>query len=89
VRVFVPAVAGVREQPPAATVPVHVAAPSLTVTFPVGVPPLDVTVNVTAIACPTAEGFGVWPVIVVVVRRRVHLWATPAEALPPKLPSPA
>ena len=54
-------------QVPAATVPVHVAEPSLTVTFPVGVPPLEVTVKVTAIPWPTTEGFGVWPVIVVVV----------------------
>src|SRR5256885_14413560 len=39
VRVFAPAVVGVNEQVPAATVPTQVAAPSLTVTLPVGVDP--------------------------------------------------
>ena len=87
-RVFAPAVVGVREQPPAATVPVHVAPPSLTVTFPVGVPPVEVTVNVTAIAWPTAAGSGVWPVMVVVVAAAFTVWATPADVLPPKLLSP-
>jgi hypothetical protein len=54
-------------QLPAATVPVHVAVPSLTVTFPVGVPPLDVTVNVTATGWPVTDGLGVCPLMVVVV----------------------
>jgi len=89
VRVFVPALLGVRLQPPAATVPVHVSVPSLTVTFPVGVPPVDVTVNVTATACPTTDGSGVWPVIVVVVAAAVTVWVTPGEVLPAKLTSPA
>jgi hypothetical protein len=38
VMVLVPAVVEVSEHVPAATVPVHVAVPSLTVTLPVGVP---------------------------------------------------
>ena len=37
--VFAPVVVEVNEQVPAATVPIHVSVPSLTVTFPVGVPP--------------------------------------------------
>src|SRR2546426_7667880 len=44
VSVFAPAVVGVRLHVPAATVPVQVSRPSLTVTFPVGVPPVEVTV---------------------------------------------
>jgi len=89
VRVFVPAVLGVRLQLPAATDPVHVSVPSLTVTFPVGVPPVDATVNVTATACPTTDGSGVWPVMVVVVAAAVTVCVTPAEVLPAKLASPA
>jgi len=37
----------VSEQVPVATVPVQLLAPSLTLTFPLGVPPLEVTVKVT------------------------------------------
>src|SRR2546430_15085699 len=59
VSVLLPAVAGVRVQVPAATVPLQGAAPSLTVTLPVGVPPADVTVKATATPCPTSDGFGV------------------------------
>ena len=56
------------EQLPAATVPVQESpTPSLTVTLPVGVPPLPVTVKVTATACPTDDGLGVCPVMVVVL----------------------
>ena len=43
VSVFAPAVVGVNVQPAAATVAVQLAAPSLTVTLPVGVPPAEVT----------------------------------------------
>jgi hypothetical protein len=89
VSVLAPAVVGVRLQVPAATVLVHVAVPSLTVTFPVGVPPLDVTVNATAIAWPTVEGFGVCPVIVVVVAAAPTDWLTDADALDAKFPSVA
>src|SRR2546426_1286968 len=45
----------------------QLAAPSLTVTFPVGVPPADVTVKVTVTACPTTDGSGVPCVMFVVV----------------------
>ena len=86
--VLVPAVVGVRLHVPAATVPVQVSLPSLTVTFPVGVPPVEVTVNVTAIAWPTAAGSGVWPVMVIAVLAAVTVCATPAEVLPAKFASP-
>jgi hypothetical protein len=58
---------GVSVQEAAATVPVHCAVPSLTVTLPVGVPPLDVTAYVTETAWPTTDGSGECPVITVVV----------------------
>src|SRR6266446_6975477 len=67
VSVLLPAVAGVRVQVPAATEPLQFSVPSLTVTLPVDVPPPEVTVNATAIPCPTTDGFGVWLTIVVVV----------------------
>jgi len=60
-------VVGVRVHVPAATVPLQVAAPSVTETVPVGVPPLELTVNATAIPWPVTDGFGVWVVIAVVV----------------------
>jgi hypothetical protein len=88
VKVFAPAVVGVRVQLPAATVPVQFAVPSLTVTLPVGVPPVEVTVKVTVTACPTTEGSGVSAVIVVVVLAAPTVCVTPAEALPAKFPSP-
>jgi len=84
VRVFAPAVVGVRVQPPAATVPTQFTVPSLTVTSPVGVPPVDVTVKVTAMPVPTAEGSGVCPVIVVVVPAAVTACATPPDGLAAK-----
>ena len=80
---------GVNVQVPAATVPTQFTVPSLTVTLPVGVPPVAVTVNVTATPCPTAEGFGVWPVIAVVVPAALTVCAVPADTLPAKLASPA
>ena len=58
---------GVTLQLPAATVPVQLSVPSLTVTSPVGTPPLEVTLNATVTACPTSDGSGVTPVMVVVV----------------------
>jgi hypothetical protein len=64
--------------------------PSLTVTVPVGVPlpgALAVTVNVKVTAWPTADGSGVWPVIVVVVAAGFTVWGTPADALPAKFAS--
>jgi hypothetical protein len=89
VRDFAPADVGVRVQVPVATEPTQVAAPSLTVTFPVGVPPVDVTLKSTVTACPTTEGSGVSAVIVVVVLAAPTVWVTPAELLPAKFPSPA
>jgi hypothetical protein len=83
--VLAPAAVGVNVQVPAPTVPEHCAAPSLTVTVPVGVPPADVTVKVTAIPSPTTEGLGVWPVIVVVVAAAPTVCGTPADVLPAKL----
>src|SRR2546423_1591851 len=88
VRVLAPAVVGVSVQVPVATVPVHVAAPSLTVTSPLGTPPEEVTVKLTAIPWPTTEGSGLWPVIVVVVPAELTVGVTPAEVLPVKLASP-
>src|SRR5947208_799889 len=88
VSVFAPAVVGVSVQVPAATVPLHCTVPSLTVTLPVGVPPADVTVKVTATPCPTADGFGVWPVSVVVVPATPTVWASPVDTLPAKFAVP-
>jgi hypothetical protein len=84
-----PAVAGVSEHVPSATVAVHCSVPSLTVTLPVGVPPLDVTVKVTATAWPTVEGLGLWPVTVVVVPAAFTVWVALVDVLAAKLPSPA
>src|SRR5205809_890995 len=78
---------GTRRVPPA-TLPLHCAVPSLTVTLPVGVPPADVTVKVTATPCPTADGFGVWPVSVVVVPATPTVWASPVDTLPAKFAVP-
>jgi hypothetical protein len=89
---LLPDVVGVKEQPPAATVPVQVAVASVTVTFPVGVPlpgATGATVKVTAIAWPTTEGSGVWPVIVVAVLARLTVWAAPGDVLVVKFASPA
>jgi len=66
-RVFAPAVVGVKVHVPAATVPVHESVASLTVTSPDGVPLFDVTVKLTSIAWPTTDGSCPWPVIVVAV----------------------
>ena len=79
-------------QVPAATLPLQLWVPSLTVTVPVGVPlpgALADTVKVKLTAWPTADGFGVWLTIVVVVPAVLTVWDTPAEVLPPKLASPA
>src|SRR6266699_6823513 len=92
VSVLLPAVAGVRVQVPAATVPLQVAATSVTVTRPVGVPLPDVTVNATAIPWPVTDGFGVWVVIAVVVLAAATVsftvWDTPTDVLPAKFASP-
>jgi len=67
----------------------QLAAPSLTVTFPVGVPPADVTVKVTVTACPTTDGSGVPCVMFVVVLATPTVCATPADVLAAKLVFPA
>jgi len=79
-------------QLPVATLALQVWVPSLTVTVPVGVPLpglLAATVNVKLTAWPTAEGFGVWAVIVVVVLAAFTAWDTPVDVLPVKLALPA
>ena len=58
-------------------------------TVPVGVPPVAVTVKSTVTACPTTEGSGVSPVIVVVVPAAPTVCVTPADVLAAKFPSPA
>jgi hypothetical protein len=60
---------------------VHVAAPSLTVTLPVGVPPLEVTVKLTRMPCPTTDGLGVWFVMADVVLAALTDWLTDADVL--------
>lgn len=70
VSVRAPGVVSVILQVPAATVPMQLFTPSLTVTLPVGVPApgaLAVTVKLTVTAWPTSEGSGVSDVMVVVV----------------------
>jgi hypothetical protein len=89
---LLPGVVGVKEQPPAATVPVQLAVASVTVTFPVGVPlpgATVATVKVTATAWPTTEGSGVWLAIVVAVLARLTVWATAGDVLVVKFASPA
>src|SRR5207244_941271 len=79
-------------QLPVATLPLQLCVPSLTVTVPVGVPlpgAFTTTVKVKLTAWPVAEGFGEWPVSVVVVPAAVTVWATPADELPANVPSPA
>jgi len=78
-------------QLPAATLALQLWVPSLTVTLPVGVPlpgAFGATVNAKLTACPTADGSGVWPVIVVVVPAAFTVWDAPADVLPPKFASP-
>jgi hypothetical protein len=79
-------------QLPTATLALQLWVPSLTVTVPVGVPlpgAFAPTVNVKLTAWPTADGFGVCAVIVVVVPAAFTVWATPAEVLAVKFASPA
>ncbi len=78
-------------QLPVATLALQLCVPSLTVTVPLAVPlpgALADTVNVKLTACPTAEGFGVWAVIVVVVPAAFTVWPTTVEVLVAKFPSP-
>src|SRR2546430_16471575 len=79
-----PAELNVILQSPAATLALQLCVPSLTVTVPVGVPlpgALVVTVNVKVTAWPSADGFGVCPVMAVVVAAAFTAWAVPLDAL--------
>src|SRR2546422_9694314 len=78
-------------QLPTTTLALQLWGPSLTVTVPVGVPlpgALAVTVNEKLTAWPTADGFGVWSVMLVVVPAAFTVWGVPADALPRKLAFP-
>src|SRR5437667_10310411 len=78
-------------QLPAATLALQLWVPSLTVTVPVGVPlpgAFGTTVNAKLTACPTADGSGVWLVIVVVVPAAFTVWDAPADVLPAEFRSP-
>ena len=69
----------------------HLAAPSLTVTVPVGDPLLAVTVNATEYACPVTVAVVRFVVIVVVVfsfAAGFTVCATPGDTLPLKFVSP-
>jgi len=91
VTVRVPGEVNVMLQFPAATVALQLWVPSLTVTVPVGVPlpgATAVTVNVKLTGWPTAEGFELWPVMVVVVAAAFTVCGVPADVLPAKLGSP-
>src|SRR6266851_5754063 len=72
-------------QLPAATLALQLWVPSLTVTFPVGVPPLELTVNATATPWPVTDGFGVCVVIAVVVlaalTTTVAVWVIATELM--------
>src|SRR5438128_6707851 len=71
-------------QLPVATLALQLWVPSLTVTLPVGVPPpgaFGATVNAKLTACPTANGSGVWLVIVVVVPAGFTVWGVPGDVV--------
>jgi hypothetical protein len=79
-------------QLPAATLPLQLCVPSLTVTVPVGVPlpgALAVTLNPKLTTSPVAEGLGAPLVTVVVVVAAFTVCPTPGDVLVPKFPSPA
>src|SRR5207247_654258 len=91
-RVLAPAVVSVTVQVPAATVPLQACVPSLTVTVPVGVPlpgAAAVTAKVKSTAWPTVDGFGVCPVIAVVVPAAFTVWLAPDDVLVAKLGLPS
>src|SRR3989454_11612495 len=73
---------------PSATLALQFWVPSLTVTVPVGVPlpgAVAATVNVKLTGWPTADGFGDWPVMVVVLAAAFTVWLAPDDVLVPKL----
>jgi len=89
--VLAPAVVEVRLHVPAATVPVQVWLPSLTVTLPDGVPlpgEFTVTVKATAYGWPTTVAVERSVVIRVVVFALLTVWVKFPDVLPLKLPSP-
>jgi len=78
-------------QLPTATVALQLWVPSPTVTVPVGVPlpgAVAATVNVKLTAWPTAEGFWLCPVMVVVVAAAFTVCGVPGDVLLAKLGSP-
>ncbi len=83
VNVSVPTVVSVIRQFPALTEPEQLAAPSLTVTVPVGVPLVAVTAYVTVTVAPVAEGFGVCDRMVVVVFDLLLTWSGATFDTPP------
>jgi len=92
VTVRVPGEVNAIVQFPAATVALQLWVPSLTVTVPVGVPlpgAVAATVNVKLTGWPTADGFGDWPVMVVVVAAAFTVWLAPDEVLVAKLGLPS
>ena len=73
---------------PAATVPVQVAVPSVTVTLPVGVPlpgEFTATPKLTRTPWPTTDGLGVCELMVVAVSAGLTVCDTAALVLPLKL----
>ena len=96
VRVFAPADVKVITQEPAATVPIQLFVPSLTVTLPVGtvgeLPVLDATLKLTVTDCPVTEGSGVSEVSDVVVFALLIVMlavAVPLSTVAFALPAPA
>src|SRR2546428_5919401 len=70
-------------QLPPATLVLQFWVPSVTVTVPVGVPlpgAVAVTVNVKLTGWPSVDGFGVCPVMAVVVAAAFTVWLLPADA---------
>ena len=71
---MVPAVVEVKKQTPAAKLQVFDAAPSLTITLPVGVPPPEVTVYATEYDWPVPDGSGLMVPTVTVVTALFTVW---------------
>src|SRR5256885_4841755 len=78
-------------QLPTVTLALQLCVPSPTVTVPVGVPlpgAVAVTVNVKLTGWPSVDGFGVCPVMAVVVAAAFTVWLVPAGALVAQVGSP-
>src|SRR2546428_11728079 len=79
-------------QLPPATLVLQFWVPSVTVTVPVGVPlpgAVAATVNVKLTGWPSVDGFGVCPVMAVVVAAAFTVWLLPAGAPGGKVGAPA